>query len=777
MTALFGIAQSTTYNEKYVVTTNGTAAAEKAGVEVVTNNGDGTINFTLQDFYISAFGSEISVGDLNIQNAEVETGTDGLLYFTKEGTFTVPAEKLSGMYSMFASNLANMPVKLSGKLNGEKLFALLDIESNGKIMGMTLQINVRIGTDDFPVVPVGAKVYTEQLLVTINGETSEPQMTDVTVVSNGDGTINFELKNFILGAGSESMPVGNIVVENIPVTEGSDGLKYFTYDDALTIQPGDLSGIEMWYGPMLGAIPLKLQGKMNENKLYVTIDIDLQSSLGQIVSVQLGTDDFIIVPAGGKLYSEPLVVTINGESSAPQMADVIVIDNGDGTINFELKNFVLGAGSESMPVGNIVVENIAVTEGSDGLKYFTYDDALTIQPGDKAGVEMWYGPMLGAIPLKLQGKMNDENLYVTIDIDLQSSLGQIVNVQVGTDDFVPAPVKSTVYTEQLLVTINGETSEPQTTDVTVEENEDGTINLLLKNFFLASGSESIPVGNIYVQNLTLKEGEDGLQHFSYDASLAIQPGDLAGVEMWYGTALGDIPLKLNGVMNNKKLYVTIDIDMQSTLGQMVYVQLGTEFVIRNYAEPYFVTFRTLTTGPSTARTAQIVLTENGDGTINFTLKDFVVAAGEIEIPLGDLTLHYLQTEEPKLGKTPFSGVRNIDIPVDKLPTDNQMVQMAVMAGVFNDPLPVTISGWYDDENLYTELNAEAQKMGIDLSFEVQIGYAIGDLNRDTKVDIADAVTVLNVMANGEYKLEADLNYDGKIDIADFVTVLNIMAAE
>ena len=53
----------------------------------------------------------------------------------------------------------------------------------------------------------------------------------------------------------------------------------------------------------------------------------------------------------------------------------------------------------------------------------------------------------------------------------------------------------------------------------------------------------------------------------------------------------------------------------------------------------------------------------------------------------------------------------------------------------------------------------------------------GDLNGDGKVDIADAVTVLNIMASGEYNAAADLNDDQKVDIADYVTVLNIMAAQ
>ena len=53
----------------------------------------------------------------------------------------------------------------------------------------------------------------------------------------------------------------------------------------------------------------------------------------------------------------------------------------------------------------------------------------------------------------------------------------------------------------------------------------------------------------------------------------------------------------------------------------------------------------------------------------------------------------------------------------------------------------------------------------------------GDLNGDDKVDIADAVAVLEVMARDGNDAEADLNGDGKVDIADFVAVLEIMAKQ
>ena len=137
-----------------------------------------------------------------------------------------------------------------------------------------------------------SKVYNEQLVVTVDGQSADPQMAGVTVVDTKDGTINFVLNNFFLSNAETSIPVGNIAVENLSVTPGADGLGYITFDGSITIQPGDMEGVEYWVGPTVGEIPMKLKGKLNESKLYVTIDIDMKESIGQIVYVQLGTDDF-----------------------------------------------------------------------------------------------------------------------------------------------------------------------------------------------------------------------------------------------------------------------------------------------------------------------------------------------------------------------------------------------------------------------------------------------------------------------------------------------------
>ncbi|MBQ9523527.1 MAG: calycin-like domain-containing protein [Bacteroidaceae bacterium] len=413
------------------------------------------------------------------------------------------------------------------------------------------------------------KTYTDKLVITINDQSSEPQTADVKVVDNGNGTINFELRNFFMVAGENSIPVGHIILENLPVTDGENGVKSFTFNGTLVIQPGDMPGVDFWVGPEFGEIPLDLRGKMTDDKMYAAIDIDIREAFGQVLFVQFGTDDF----TPGKIYTEQLVITINDQSSEPQTADVKVVDNGNGTINFIMKNFFMVAGENSVPVGNIVIENLPVTEGENGVKILTFKGNLVIQPGDMPGVDFWVGPEFGEIPLDLRGKMTDDKMYAAIDIDIREAFGQVLFVQFGRDNFFAT---EKIYTEQLVITVNGESSEPQMTGVTVIDNANQTIDFELKNFFLPNGETSIPVGNIKIENIPVTKGDDGLDYITFEGAVTIQPGDMEGVNNWAGPMVGEIPMKLQGKMNENKLFVTIDIDIQETLGQIVNVQVGTD---------------------------------------------------------------------------------------------------------------------------------------------------------------------------------------------------------
>ena len=375
------------------------------------------------------------------------------------------------------------------------------------------------------------------------GNFSDPQDCVITVTDNGNGTANFVFKNFVVNFGGSDMPLGDITLDNVSVTQLEDGLTYF----------GQESTFE---GGLLNGIPFKLGGKMNDVKLFAGIEINMSDD--QIVYVVIGTDDFGTPTPDGKVYTEQLIVTINGQSAEPEEASVTVVDNGDNTIDFVLKDFTITMGSTPTNIGDISLEDVPVTEGEDGLKYFNDEGRTFTIPADKLPEDFKaWASMFVDIPYTLQGKMNDTKLYATINIDM-SRMGQDIYVEVGTDDFLK------VYTEQLLVTVNGEPQASQTTDVTVIDNEDGTINFELKNFVLSQEGNEIGVGNIILNNIAVTEGEDGLQHFSYDGTLAITAGDKPGVDMWIGPLLcmeSEIPVVLQGKMNDDKLFVTIDINM------------------------------------------------------------------------------------------------------------------------------------------------------------------------------------------------------------------------
>ena len=160
------------------------------------------------------------------------------------------------------------------------------------------------------------------------------------------------------------------------------------------------------------------QTKTYTDNLIVTIDGESSEPQETTIVVEQNTG-----------YTDNLVVTIDGESSEPQETTIIVKQNANGTYTLSLNNFVLG----DIPVGNIVVDNITATE-TNGVKEFTVNRNINITAGE--GNDDWMGPLLGEVPVNLTGKMDAENLYCSIDIDMSEQLGQIINVVFGDENSV-----------------------------------------------------------------------------------------------------------------------------------------------------------------------------------------------------------------------------------------------------------------------------------------------------------------------------------------------------
>lgn len=120
--------------------------------------------------------------------------------------------------------------------------------------------------------------------VSINGENAGTERTTVVVDHLNNGNINFSLADFSL---AEVGKVGSINLLNKPYDAGTGK---FGFKGDLFIAPGTTGEPEEWMGPGLGAIPVTLEGQINNNALTLIINIDFRKQLDQIVSVVFTTE-------------------------------------------------------------------------------------------------------------------------------------------------------------------------------------------------------------------------------------------------------------------------------------------------------------------------------------------------------------------------------------------------------------------------------------------------------------------------------------------------------
>ncbi len=611
------------------------------------------------------------------------------------------------------------------------------------------------------------KEFTDDLYVTVNGETTGPQETTVVVEYLSDGNITLVLKNFVLDSGEgDYIPVGNIEVDNMTLSQEA-GVSYgtFHYDGDVTIKDGD-DGID-WVGPwLLGTIPIDMSGELNDAQLYLTIDIDLSSSLGQVIYVKFGEEivntegagaqyqfpnsdfesEFVTayvsssIFSGTTTYTEPLgwhgYATIAGTigslgrsnsklvasddvregATGKQSACVVatsvmgIIANGimtngqvysnsmtatDGANNYNFSDQANGGDTDTYydnsqfytpftgrpdymnvwlkfvpaaedngnarvsvylhkdgavmydPTDNVEDMSIVVAHAEESIPTndgawtlysipFDYDgegeyDGAAVPsfilatfstnetPGKGAAndclyvddIEMVYLSELhsatyngneivftdGAATVEIEGEYDADLLEcvasgagATVELDQPTEEnGNVLTITVKGDNisedetnyhtytvtFTAAEeeeVETIVYTDELVVTVNGETLDPIETSVTVEYLGDGSIN-----FVLDMDGTSLAVGNIEIDGLALNAAEDvEYQTFSFDGTIRITSGSLEGVTMWWGPLLGSVPVVMEGKITDEKLYVTISITL-STLGMDIEVVFGSDF--------------------------------------------------------------------------------------------------------------------------------------------------------------------------------------------------------
>lgn len=125
------------------------------------------------------------------------------------------------------------------------------------------------------------------------------------------------------------------------------------------------------------------------------------------------------------------------------------------------------------------------------------------------------------------------------------------------------------YTENLVITINGNSVDPIKQGVFMKEVTPGSYNLSIKDFELINPNASILIGDIVLENVPAKNVNGQLQYEKYQETTITSenPGAL-------GPELGKLPISFKGRTINGRLWASLQIDMRSTLHQMIIVTIG-----------------------------------------------------------------------------------------------------------------------------------------------------------------------------------------------------------
>lgn len=171
---------------------------------------------------------------------------------------------------------------------------------------------------------------------------------------------------------------------------------------------------------------------------------------------------------------------------------------------------------------------------------------------------------------------NETTAVLTITVKGDNYSADNTSVTTYTLQFAKPEAPKTTYNGGLVVIINGYATDPQSTDIYMTEDEDGTYTLSLNNFMLGEGDEAIPVGNIVLGGLKKETAADGTETITSNQTITIADGDDPNVEFWMGSALGEVPIEFSAVIDGEKLFCNIDIDMTASLEQYINVAFAPE---------------------------------------------------------------------------------------------------------------------------------------------------------------------------------------------------------
>lgn len=117
--------------------------------------------------------------------------------------------------------------------------------------------------------------YTDNLVISCDGEVAPAQQTTITVTKYLDGTYNMMLKNFSFG----ELLIGDVTMSNITGKEENGAITFEIEQYAIITNGGEIAGM------LEGKIPLKMKGILKDGKLKALITLEV---FGQDIKADFG---------------------------------------------------------------------------------------------------------------------------------------------------------------------------------------------------------------------------------------------------------------------------------------------------------------------------------------------------------------------------------------------------------------------------------------------------------------------------------------------------------
>lgn len=119
------------------------------------------------------------------------------------------------------------------------------------------------------------RTFTDQLVVDMGGKTGTTAPLTATVyLTEHDGKVDLELRNFVFKAGSVNTAVGHIKLSDLTVTEDGDK-KRFSGKGTAKLTRGDEKGHFFWMATFMPTLDMEAEGEFTADNLHFTLDFSV----------------------------------------------------------------------------------------------------------------------------------------------------------------------------------------------------------------------------------------------------------------------------------------------------------------------------------------------------------------------------------------------------------------------------------------------------------------------------------------------------------------------